>query len=95
MIHFLLSFIEGPKLPKTLHGHSSVTLENELIVLGGLSHTGGAHFSSSIYKMTLSNGIFSKWIEMEARLKTPRAWFVASFIPNDLISIDYFDVTNV
>ena len=95
MIHFLLSFIKGPELPKTLHGHSSVTLENELIVLGGLSHTGGFHYSSSVYKMSLSNGEFSKWIEIEARLKTPRAWFVASFIPNDLISIEFLNVTNL
>ena len=86
----LLSFIEGPELPKKLHGHSSLTLENELIVLGGLSYTGGFHYSSSVYKMSSNNGQFSKWIEMEVQLKTPRAWFVASFIPNDSISIDFF-----
>ena len=35
--------------------------------------------------MSCDDGRFSEWIEMEVKLKSPRAWFVASFIPNDLI----------
>ena len=76
--------IEGPKLPKTLVGHSSLTLGNELIVLGGQSNTDYL-LSASVYKLSCDNGIFSNWIEMEVELKTPRAWFVASFIPNNSI----------
>ena len=80
----MLCFIEGPKLPKTLVGHSSLTLGNELIVLGGQSNTDDL-LSASVYKLSCDNGIFSNWIEMEVELKTPRAWFVASFIPNNSI----------
>ena len=83
----MLCFIEGPKLPKTLVGHSSLTLGIELIVLGGQSDTDSDHYlqSASVYKLSCDNGIFSNWIEMEVELKTPRAWFVASFIPNNSI----------
>ena len=82
-IPLLLSFIEGPDLPKTLESHSSLAHENELIVLGGESEEG---YSTSVYKMSCSNGTFSNWTEMEVHLKTPRMDFVASFIPNDLIN---------
>ena len=86
MIHLFLSLIQGPIFPKALQGHSSLTLGNDLIVFGGLSDaSGGWHYSSSIYKMSCNNGQFSQWIELEVQLKTPRGWFVASFIPNDLI----------
>ena len=84
-IKYLLSFIEGPDLPKLLYGHSSVTLGKELIILGGKHGACLSCYSSSIYKMSCDDGRFSRWIEMEVKLKTPRAWFVASFIPNDLI----------
>ena len=79
-------FIEGPKLPEALSGHSSFALGNELILLGGQANTGSAlHFSPFIYKMSCNNGTFSEWIEMEVELKIPRSFFVASFIPNYLI----------
>ena len=81
----LHSFIEGPDLPKDLEGHSSLTLGNELIVLFGKSRTGGLHFSSSVYKISCNNGIYSNWTELKVQLKTPRYQFVASFIPNELI----------
>ena len=88
-IKWLLSFIEGPDLPNYLFGHSSVTLDNELIVLGGRHYTCLPtcewSYSSSVYKISCDDGRFSEWIEMEVKLKTPRAYFVASFIPNDLI----------
>ena len=80
----MLSFIEGPDLPNLLYGHSSVTLDNELIILGGVDGSKWT-YSSSIYKMSCDDGRFTRWIEMEVKLKTPRMWFVASFIPNDLI----------
>ena len=83
----MLSFIEGPDLPKYLFGHSKVTLDNQLIILGGSGSVDLSEwtYSSSIYKISCDDGRFSEWIEMEVKLKTPRAWFVASFIPNDLI----------
>ena len=70
-------------MPKTLYGHSSFTLGNELIVLGGKLDLNT--FSSSVYKMSCRNGEFSTWTEMDIQLKTPRGYFVASFIPNNLI----------
>ena len=72
-------------MPKTLSGHSSLTLRNELIVFGGESTTGGNHYSTSVYKMSCNNGIFFEWTEMAVQLKIPRTNFVASFIPNDLV----------
>ena len=77
----MLSIISGPALPKTLAGHSSLTLGNDLIVVGGESSTGGVHFSASIYKLTCNDGKFT-WEEMDVKLQTARIWFVADFIPN-------------
>ena len=51
-------FFEGPKLPKTLYGHSCVTQGNEMIVIGGESDTGGWHYSSDLFKLKLENSQF-------------------------------------
>ena len=75
----LLSFISGPTLPKTLVYHSSLTQDNDLIVVGGYSSTGG--HSSSIFKLTCNNVQFT-WEEMDVKLQTARDLFVADFIPN-------------
>ena len=71
-------FFEGPKLPKTLYGHECVTQGNEMIVIGGYS--GGGHYSSDLFKLTLENGQF-EWTTMNEKLNTPRRDFVASLIP--------------
>ena len=71
-------FFEGPKLPKTLYGHSCVTQGNELIVIGGLSDSGG--YSSDLFKLKLENGQF-EWTTMNVKLNTPRGDFVAALIP--------------
>ena len=70
-----------------LIGHSSLTLGDELFVLGGFCKTCGDNgiYPSSVYKMSCNDGILSDWIEAEAHLKLPRYDFVASFIPNNLI----------
>ena len=73
-------FFEGPKLPKTLKGPSCVTQGNELIVIGGESSTGGNHYSSDLFKLKLENSQY-EWTTMNAKLNTPRVWFVASLIP--------------
>ena len=74
-------FFEGPKLPKELYGHSCVTQGNELIVIGGQSPPGGGkHYSSDLIKLKLENSQY-EWTTMNAKLNTPRAWFVASLIP--------------
>ena len=73
-------FFEGPKLPKKLLGHSCVTQGNELIVIGGISDTGGWHYSSDLFKLKLENRQF-EWTTMNVQLNTPRAWHVASLIP--------------
>ena len=43
-------FFEGPKLPKTLRGHSCVTQGTDMIVIGGRSITG---WSSDLFKLKL------------------------------------------
>ena len=67
-------------MPKILHGHSSLTLGNDLIVLGGVTlDASGTHYSSTVFKLSCKNGQFSDWIEMEVKLQRPREGFVASF----------------
>ena len=74
-------FFEGPKLPKTLYGHSCVTQGNELIVIGGRSDTGLLdHISSDLFKLKLENSQL-EWTMMNVKLNTPRKYFVASLIP--------------
>ena len=68
-------------MPKTLSGHSSLSQENDLIIVGGISETGGYHYSASIYKLTCISGNFT-WEEMDVKLQTARYRFVADFIPN-------------
>ena len=68
----------GPKLPKTLYGHSCVTQGNEMIVIGGRSSY--SDFSSDLFKLKLENGQF-EWTTMNVKLNTPRMQFVASLIP--------------
>ena len=71
-------FFEGPKLSKTLYGHSCVTQGNEMIVIGGESDSGG--YSSDLFKLKCENGQF-EWTTMTIKLNTPRGFFVASLIP--------------
>ena len=73
-------FFEGPKLPKSLSGHSCVTQGNQLIVIGGVSDTDGGHRSSDLIKLKLENSQF-EWTTMNVQLNTPRISFVASLIP--------------
>ena len=78
----LLSFISGPALPKALNGHLSLSLGNNLIVMGGYSGSiSTAGYSASIYKLTCISGKFT-WKELEVKLQTARSDFVADFIPN-------------
>ena len=69
---------EGPKLPKKLVGHSSVTQGSNLIVIGGAIF--GGDYSSDLYKLTVNNNQY-RWSEMDVKLKNPRRNFVASLIP--------------
>ena len=71
-------FFEGPELPKSINGHSSVTQGSNLIVIGGEQY--GEVYPSELYKLTLENKQF-EWSEMNVHLKTPREQFVASLIP--------------
>ena len=79
-------FFEGPKLPRTLEGHSCVTQGADLIVISGGSateaNTAGEEYrvSSNLYKLKLKNGQF-EWSIMNVKLKIPRQQFVASLIP--------------
>ena len=57
-----------------------MTQGNELIVIGGRSNTGGVHYSSNLYKLKLENSQY-EWTTMNAKLNTPRRYFVASLIP--------------
>ena len=78
----LLFKISGPALPKTLHGHSSLTKGNNSFIIGGASFSpGGYHCTDSIYILTCINGQFT-WDEMNVKLQTARYWFVADFVPN-------------
>ena len=71
---------EGPKLPKKLVGHSSVTQGSNLIVIGGSVNDPYGDYSSDLYKLTLNNNQY-RWSEMGVKLETPRRNFVASLIP--------------
>ena len=63
-------------MPMVLAWHSSFTLGNDLIVIGGNT---GQYRSSSIYKLTLNFWAFeqSTWEELEMKLQTARSDFVA------------------
>ena len=76
---------EGPNLPKTLLGHSSITQGTDLIIIGGEYAIDSIHssYSSSLYKLKRKNGTF-EWNEMKAQLKIPRNFFVAFLIPANL-----------
>ena len=81
----LLYFIAGPELPKPLKGHSSLSLGQDLIVLGGEYDLhpplGDVRYSYSIFKLSCSDGQFH-WEELDEKLQTARYSFVADFIPN-------------
>ena len=75
-------FIQGQKLPTTLEDHSSLSLGNDLIVLGGNTRNNGHdHYSAYVFKLSCHNEQFV-WTKLDVQLQTPRAGFVASFTPN-------------
>ena len=68
-------------MPIGLAGHSMVSWQNDAIVLGG-TRSGGC--SSSLYKLSCHNGTFN-WEEMQPKMKTARAEFVATLVPDHFV----------
>ena len=69
----------GPSLPKALYGHAMVTLDKDVVALGGYS----SGSQSSLYLMTCQNKV-CEWQTMSQKLKIDRASFVAMLIPDEL-----------
>ena len=65
----------GPELPVVLHGHSMVSLENTVYVLGGYSY--GSGYQSKIYKL-----VNNQWEELPQSLKQARKSLVAILVPD-------------
>ena len=75
-------FFEGPELPDSTSGHSSITLSTDLVIIGGehFIESVNLHWTHKVYMLKCKNGTF-KWNLMEIQIKTPRSFFVASLIP--------------
>ena len=66
-------------MPKKLYGHEMVTLEKDLVVIGGYYYG----YQSSLYLMTCQNQD-CEWQTMSQELKIGRSRFVAMLIPDEL-----------
>ena len=73
---FLLAL--GPKLPKTLAGHSMVEIHGDVFTFGGWNNDG---YNSAIYQFTCSSGICS-WSTINQELKVARSRPVAIPVPD-------------
>lgn len=71
----------GPNLPQPLIGHVSLSLDSDLVVLGG---NNGTHFQDTFYRMTCPDEWSCQWTTMSQKLETARDTFVAFGIPDIL-----------
>ena len=69
-------------MPKALYGHEMVTLEKDLVVIGG-NFGSFSHSSFSLYRMTCQNHA-CEWQTMSQELKIGRRDFVAMLLPDEL-----------
>ena len=76
---FLLAL--GPKLPKTLAGHSMVEIHGDVFTFGGF-YNGVDGYNSAIYRFTCSSGICS-WSTINQELKVARSNIVAIPVPDN------------
>ena len=67
-------------MPKRLANHEMLSLEYDLIVIGGWNELGEM---GSIYKLSCSNGVY-KWDSL-GESKVPRLSFTAIPLPDDFI----------
>ena len=75
----------GPSLPKTLVAHSMVTLDRDLVAIGG---SDGSTYQSSLYLMACQNKV-CEWQIVTQKLKVGRGYFVAMLIPDELAAVSY------
>ena len=69
----------GPSLPQKMWGHEMVTLDKDLVAIGGCDKD----YLSSLYLMTCQNKV-CEWQIMSQTLKVGRREFVAMLIPDEL-----------
>ena len=72
----------GPSLPKTLGGHAMVTLDKDIVVIGGMS-SDGSQYQSSLYILSCHNKGCG-WTTMTQTLQVARSSHVAMLIPDEL-----------
>ena len=68
-------------MPKALRGHAMITLNMDLIVIGG--DADWPRFSSTLYRFRCQG--VCHWHKMNQKLKNPRSYFVAMIIPDKLV----------
>merc|ERR1711974_94061 len=77
-------WIKGPDMQIGLVGHSMVSWNNDVIVLGGA--TGPGSFSSSLFKLSCLDKNFL-WEKMSVEMGTARAGFVAMAVPDNFLDV--------
>ena len=76
MTNFLFT---GPNLLHGTYGHAMVKINDDLIVIGGITPI---TISSALYRLTYSNGQL-QWFNLTQKFKIPRSNMVAVSIPPD------------
>lgn len=77
----------APDLPHgRLWGQSSLTIDGELYVIGG-NVFDEWQYDGRIHKLSLMDGSFS-WALLPQRLKTPRVYFVALAVPEEMVTCE-------
>ena len=71
----------GPSLQKELESHEMVTLDKDVVAIGGRNKN--YDHQSSLYLMTCQNKV-CEWQTMSQELKVGRQLFVAMLIPDEL-----------
>lgn len=72
----------GPDLPQPLFAHASLSIDSDLVVIGG---NNGTHYQDSIYRLSCPDDEWScQWTTMNQKLAMPRDTFVAFGIPDIL-----------
>ena len=79
-IHLILFDPIGPKLPKPLGSHTKTELDNNLLVIGGISIL---EPQSAIYSFGCSQGNCI-WTTLSQKLSAPRYSAIAMVIPSSL-----------
>ena len=80
LIHLIFFDPIEPKLPKPLGSHTKTELDNNLLVIGGISIL---EPQSSIYSLGCSQGNCI-WTTLSQRLSAPRYSAIAMVIPSSL-----------